>query len=505
MTMTHLLSLALALATTAHADPVHFQTNDPDGRMAVAARTDSNDALEHEAGDDFVLSDVTRMTSASFTGLFADGADPEAVQSVVVEIYRVFPFDSVDPPSGHVPTRSNSPSDVAFDRRDSSYNGLSYHTVIVSPTFYAANSVVNGIHAAPNQTTGGEGAVSGEEVRFNVEFVEPLVLPAGHYFFVPQVATSYGEFLWLSAPKPIVVPGTPFDTDLQAWVRDGNLAPDWLRVGTDIVGGDPPPTFNLAFSLDGTTDGTVHFQTNDPDGAIAMATHPEASSEIETETGDDFVLPEPAHIRHATFTGIVSGTTAPFDIAEVVVEIYRVFPFDSVDPPSGRVPTRTKSPSDVAFDTREGSKSQLDYTALVINQSFSAANSVLDGIHALPYQTTHGDGPVSGEEVVFDVKFDPPFELPAGHYFFVPQVSVANGDFFWLSAPKPIVVPGTPFDGDLQAWIRNENLDPDWLRVGTDIVGGDPAPTFNATFSLDGDTDVVFRNGFDPATNQILR
>jgi hypothetical protein len=30
-------------------------------------------------------------------------------------------------------------------------------------------------------------------------------------------------------------------------------------------------------------------------------------------------------------------------------------------------------------------------------------------------------------------------------------------------------------------------LDPDWLRVGTDIVGGGAtAPTFNAAFSLDG-------------------
>ena len=29
-------------------------------------------------------------------------------------------------------------------------------------------------------------------------------------------------------------------------------------------------------------------------------------------------------------------------------------------------------------------------------------------------------------------------------------------------------------------------LDPDWLRVGTDIVGGNTAPTFNAAFSLSG-------------------
>jgi PEP-CTERM motif len=58
--------------------------------------------------------------------------------------------------------------------------------------------------------------------------------------------------------------------------------------------------------------------------------------------------------------------------------------------------------------------------------------------------------------------------------------------FFWLSAPRPIVPPGTTFDPDLQAWIRNEDLQPNWLRVGTDIVGGNPASTFNATFTLSG-------------------
>jgi len=31
------------------------------------------------------------------------------------------------------------------------------------------------------------------------------------------------------------------------------LAPDWLRIGTDIIGSDAPPapTFNMAFSLSG--------------------------------------------------------------------------------------------------------------------------------------------------------------------------------------------------------------------------------------------------------------
>jgi hypothetical protein len=35
----------------------------------------------------------------------------------------------------------------------------------------------------------------------------------------------------------------------------------------------------------------------------------------------------------------------------------------------------------------------------------------------------------------------------------------------------------------LQTWIRNAELDPDWLRVGTDIVG---AGSFNGVFSLEG-------------------
>src|SRR5262249_48144850 len=58
----------------------------------------------------------------------------------------------------------------------------------------------------------------------------------------------------------------------------------------------------------------------------------------------------------------------------------------------------------------------------------------------------------------------------------------------YLSAPRPIVPPGISFVGDLQAWIRNSALAPDWLRIGTDIIGGTPLRTFNMAFSLAGDT-----------------
>ena len=139
-----------------------------------------------------------------------------------------------------VPTRVNSPSDNAFDTRNST-TGLTFSTRVVSDSFTAANSVTpGGIHPKPGQTTGGNGPATGEEVQFNVALTTPFLLPADHYFFVPQVQLDDGDFLWLSAPKPIIPPGTPFPlgaTDLQSWTRDAALDPDWLRVGTDIVGG----------------------------------------------------------------------------------------------------------------------------------------------------------------------------------------------------------------------------------------------------------------------------
>jgi hypothetical protein len=244
-----------------------FSTGDPDGKMATASRPDSDGAFEIETGDDFVLTTTTSLTSATFTGLLTgDGS----VSNVRVEIYRVFPTDSdVGRTSGpplfstpNVPTRVNSPSDVAFLEADAASGGLRFTTDVLAATFTASNSVQpGGIHPAPGFHTGGAGAIAGEEVEFDVSFTHGLLLPANHYFFVPQVEVTGadGNFLWLSAAKPIAAPGTPFppgSTDLQSWTRDdsdGGIEPDWLRVGTDIVGGAPAPTFNAAFSLSGST------------------------------------------------------------------------------------------------------------------------------------------------------------------------------------------------------------------------------------------------------------
>jgi hypothetical protein len=244
----------LVSALPAAADPIFFNSGNVDGRMAAASRP-SGSVTEIEAADDFVLSNHTTINSATFTGLLTGGRTTSDVGNVIVEIYRVFPLDSDTVRSTQVPTRVNSPSDVAFDSRSSS-SGLSFSTSTLAGSFTALNSVQpGGIHPSPGQTTGGNGAVTGQEVAFTVTFTTPFDLAAGHYFFVPQVEVgNNGTFEWLSAARPIVSPGTPFpagSTDLQAWTRDESLAPDWLRVGTDIVGGSTPPTFNFAFSVTG--------------------------------------------------------------------------------------------------------------------------------------------------------------------------------------------------------------------------------------------------------------
>jgi hypothetical protein len=215
------------------------------------------------------------------------------------------------------------------------------------------------------------------------------------------------------------------------------------------------------------------FSTGNTDGKIATASRPSSTGKIEIESADDFVVTGGnLSLTSATFQGLIPTGASLSSIGSVGVEIYRVFPLDSdVTRTSGaptfstsQVPTRVNSPSDVEFASRDsGSGGGLTFTPGILASSFTAANSVLTS----------------------------PISLPDGHYFFVPQVELTSGDFFWLSAPRPIVPPGTPFPAgftDLQSWIRNENLDPDWLRVGTDIVG---VGTFNETFTLAGDLSAV--------------
>jgi hypothetical protein len=241
------------------------------------------------------------------------------------------------------------------------------------------------------------------------------------------------------------------------------------------------------------------FTTGDADGKLGALTQSAAAGGIETETADDFILTQTTVIRGATITGLVRRTDVA-DILNVEVEVYHLFsqdPFDKV-PPSGKVPSRTNSPSDNEIDsaTRDASDGTLSFSYRSLDENFSVSNSVVDGINPFivngktDANRTGGEGTTSGEEVQITITFTKPIVLPAGHYFFRPEVVVTSGDFLYLSAPRPMVSPATPINPDLQAWIRNDHLAPDWLRIGTDIIdaAGANGPTFNMTFSLSGNT-----------------
>src|SRR5262249_6496087 len=218
-----------------------------------------------------------------------------------------------------------------------------------------------------------------------------------------------------------------------------------------------------------------------PDGRMATASRPQSGDKIEIESADDFIVNAHTLLYGAVFTGLLPPGVR--DIGTVKVEIYRVFPNDSDTSRTPNVPTRVNSPADVEFEdqSRSTADGSLVFTCTVLQEQFQVANSVIDGIYPQPNQRTGGDGPAAGDLTQIAVLFVNPIDLPADHYFFVPQVEVTGdqGDFLWASAPHP------QFDGDLQMWIRNSNLDPDWLRVGADIVGG---TTFNGSFSLIGET-----------------
>src|SRR6478672_9369150 len=157
-----------------------YNNDFPTDQIAAAARPESAGKFEIESADDFLLPTGAHITGATFTGLLPSGFQISSVANVRVEIYRVFPNDSdVGRTSGpptfstpQVPTRVNSPSDVALSDRDSNAGGgLTFSTQVLIGTFTASNSVQpGGIHPTPGQTTGGNGSVTGAEVLFTITF-----------------------------------------------------------------------------------------------------------------------------------------------------------------------------------------------------------------------------------------------------------------------------------------------------------------------------------------------
>jgi len=232
---------------------VLVNTGNTDRKLGALSRRPSLNKAETETADDFDLKQTTVLTGATITGLISPAIPLANVANVEVELYHVFPEDSVADRTPQVPTRQNSPADVEIDSatRDRAARTLTFSTTLLNPNLSVPNSVSKGINKKPLSTTGGDLAVTGEEVQIAIIFAKPIVLPAGHYFFRPEVLVNGADFFYLSAPKPIVAPGIAIAGDLQAWIRNTDLAPDWLRIGGDIIGGNPAPAFNMTFSLSG--------------------------------------------------------------------------------------------------------------------------------------------------------------------------------------------------------------------------------------------------------------
>ena len=111
------------------------------------------------------------------------------------------------------------------------------------------------------------------------------------------------------------------------------------------------------------------FSTGNPDGLMAMGSG--ASSVVQTEAGDDFVVSDATSIAGASFTGLLPTSASLSSIQQVQVEIYRVFPSDSdlgrtFGPPvfgTAQVPTRVNSPSDVDLAVRDSADGGLSFIA----------------------------------------------------------------------------------------------------------------------------------------------
>jgi hypothetical protein len=235
--------------SSALAETVLYNNDIPDGKIATLSRPGSPGVSERETADDFLLKSNSQITGGSFTGLLPSGAK---INNINVEIYGV---QTTEITNRNVPTRVNSPTNDALREEDIA-GGLSFHTHTQNNLVSVGNSVVDNIQPGATSAitmTGGEGPKSGEEVRIEFTLAQPFNLLAGHYFFVPQVQLDNGNFLWLSAAKPPSAFGsTPFAGDLQSWIRnDPGIAPDWERVGTDVIGGAPPQPYNAAFRLVG--------------------------------------------------------------------------------------------------------------------------------------------------------------------------------------------------------------------------------------------------------------
>ena len=255
---------AVMMPLPAAADPFFFSTGNPDGKIATATRPESAGKFEIESADDFSLTAQTSITGATFTGLLTEGSTTANIGQVVVEIYQVFPNGSdVGRTSGapvfstnRVPTRANSPSDVALDSRDFPWDRLASKLrfwLIPSRHSTASNLAVyiRCLVKLPAATVSDRvGSTIHSEffnpVRFGCGSI--LLRPASHLISPWGLSLALGTEGFV--PSRHAFPRRFYD--LQSWTRARCWTPTGCGWGpTSLAVHSGKPTFNAAFSLTG--------------------------------------------------------------------------------------------------------------------------------------------------------------------------------------------------------------------------------------------------------------
>jgi hypothetical protein len=213
-------------------------TGPPDGQLAIESGSRVGLAgSEFSGADDFILNGATIITGGSFTGL--QGATLAVLwdfSSVEVSVYSVSNPQSANPiPAALLDTRSSLSNQLAFTQPPP---GLA----ITVPTSIGLTGVPGSSVQGPLET-----------VPF--QLLDPIILPAGHYFFSAQVATicddpicasfppspSQGYFFWLSAPFAQGGSDAP-----ATFMGNATVAPQFWASTASIGGGH-----DLSFSLSG--------------------------------------------------------------------------------------------------------------------------------------------------------------------------------------------------------------------------------------------------------------
>ncbi len=191
-------------------------------------------------------------------------------------------------------------------------------------------------------------------------------------------------------------------------------------------------------------------------------------------------------ISSATFVGLLTNGAT---VGQLRVEIYFEFcpttptsPGPAVPRPSqplrfppGSIRPRTLS-STIVIPLPATYLSQPRYWG-----TFTAYDSVLPGRHCPPTgpdyrweRCNHRRGGAVQCHLLLSV------DLPQDHYFCARQVEIVEpAAFFWLSATTDRSAGGTPFPAgctDLQAWTRDQFLDPGLAARCTDIAGARRRP-----------------------------